>query len=72
MPNKRAPGQKLVPIWMNEDFKAAIDACAENTGVSTAWLIRDAVYEKLKLMGHPIPKQITYAPARRGKGGKKK
>jgi hypothetical protein len=72
MPNQRAPGQKLVTVPMKEEFIAAIDSYVLDQGTTKAALIRDAVYEKITRMGLPVPKNVSYAPGRTGKGGKKK
>lgn len=72
MPNKRAEGQRPVLIPMKEEFVKIIDKYSESEGLSRSQLLRDAVYEKLESLGARVPKDVRYAPGRRGKGGKRK
>lgn len=71
MPGQRAPGQKLVPVPMTQEFIDTIDAALPRLGYSDrAKFIRDAVYEKLNRMGQRVPVELSIAPGRTAKGPK--
>lgn len=57
---------------MNEKFIEAIDEAVVSSGYSDrAKFIRDAIVEKLEIMGIKLPKEITSAPSKIGKGGRR-
>lgn len=73
MPNQRATGQKQVIVVMKEDFLHRIDANLESMGFSDrSQFIRTAVAEALARTGSAVPKELTVAPSRAGKGGRPK
>lgn len=73
MPGQRAPDQKAVLIMMRDAFIHEIDRLVPLCGYSDrSAFIRDAVYEKLESMGYKLPREISTAPARTGKGGRPK
>ncbi len=73
MPQQRAKGQKQVIVMMDEEFLNAIDSKLKEMGYDDrAGLIRSAIYEKLLNMGYKIPRELSTAPSRRGKGGRPK
>lgn len=71
MPNQRAHGQKQIPVMMKEDFVDTIDSALAQLGYTDrAKFIRDAVFEKLENSGIKLPREISLAPDRAGKGGR--
>ena len=73
MATLRTPGQKLLPIPASEKFIRELDAGVRECGyASRAQFIRDAIRDKLTAIGRPIPKELTLAPSRLGKGGKRR
>lgn len=65
MPNKRAEGQRLINVPMDEDFIEQIDGNLAALGYDNrSSFIRDAIVEKLIEMGVRVPRSITVAPAR--------
>ena len=64
--------QKPILFYVNEAFLTRIDKACEDSGRGRSQLIRDAVCCELERMGYKIPRSITGAPSRRGKGGPKK
>jgi hypothetical protein len=71
MPNQRAPGQKPVIVMMKEEFIAEIDGNLGKLGYGDrASLIREAVIEKMLRVGINVPKELSLAPYRTGKGGR--
>ena len=73
MATLRTPGQKLLPIPASEKFIRELDAGVRDSGyASRAQFIRDAIRDKLSSIGRPIPKELTLAPSRLGKGGKRR
>jgi len=70
MPNQRAPGQKLLPIAVDERFLRELDAGLARAGYrNRSQFIRDAIIEKLMRVGIPLPKELALPPHRIGKGG---
>ncbi|HEY0255960.1 MAG TPA: hypothetical protein VGC39_00850 [Candidatus Methylacidiphilales bacterium] len=71
MPSKRAPGQKPIIVMMKEEFIAEIDGNLGKLGYGDrASLIRAAVIEKMISLGIEVPKELSLAPSRAGKGGR--
>jgi hypothetical protein len=71
MPAQRAPGQKPIIVMMKEEFVAEIDGNLGKLGYGDrASLIRDAVIEKMIKLGIEVPKELSAAPSRAGKGGR--
>jgi hypothetical protein len=71
MPNKRAPGQKLLPIAVDERFLRELDAGLAQAGYhNRSQFIRDAIVEKLIRADVPLPKELAMPPNRFGKGGR--
>ena len=65
MSNQRAPGQKLINLYMSEEFIAEIDREMRLHGYSErSRFVRDAVYEKLRSLGIVLPAEISMAPSR--------
>ena len=71
MPAQRAPGQKPIIVMMKEEFVAEIDGNLGKLGYGDrASLIREAVIEKMIKLGIEVPKELSAAPSRAGKGGR--
>jgi Arc/MetJ-type ribon-helix-helix transcriptional regulator len=65
MPNKRAPGQKLLTLPAGEDFIRTIDKNLKSSGYSNrSQFIRDAIIEKLQRIGVPVDPSLAYSPDR--------
>ena len=65
VPNQRAPGQKLMPIPVDEQFLRELDAGLSRAGYQNrSQFVRDAIVEKLKRAGVSIPKELAMAPNR--------
>jgi len=70
VPNQRAPGQKLMPIPVDEQFLRELDAGLGRAGYQNrSQFVRDAIVEKLKRAGVSIPKELAMPPNRLGKAG---
>jgi Ribbon-helix-helix protein, copG family len=70
MLNQRAPGQKLLPIAVDEKFLRELDAGLTQAGYrNRSQFIRDAIIEKLIRLGVSLPKELALPPHRIGKGG---
>jgi Arc/MetJ-type ribon-helix-helix transcriptional regulator len=70
MPNQRAPGQKLLPIAVDEQFLRKLDAGLAQAGYrNRSQFIRDAIVEKLTRVGVSLPLELALPPHRIGKGG---
>jgi hypothetical protein len=70
VPNQRAPGQKLLPIAVDEKFLRELDAGLAQAGYrNRSQFIRDAVIEKLRRAGVSLPKELALPPHRTGKTG---
>ena len=70
MPNKRAPGQKLLTLPADEKFIAAVDVALRRCGYGNrSQFVREAIVEKLATLNVHVPRQIAAAPSRAGKGG---
>jgi hypothetical protein len=68
MPNQRAPGQKLLPIAVDEKFLRELDAGLPGAGYQNrSQFIRDAIMEKLMRAGIALPKELALPPNRFGK-----
>ena len=68
MPNQRAPGQKLLPIAVDENFLHELDAGLSQAGYrNRSQFIRDAIIEKLMRAGVALPKELALPPHRFGK-----
>ncbi len=68
MPNKRAPGQKLLTIAVDEKFLQELNAGLAQTGYrNRSQFIRDAIIEKLERANIPLSKQLGLPPHRTGK-----
>jgi hypothetical protein len=69
MPNQRAPGQKLLPIAVDEKFLRELDAGLVSAGYrNRSQFIRDAIIEKLLRANISLPKDLALPPHRIGKG----
>jgi hypothetical protein len=69
MPNQRAPGQKLLPIAVDEKFLRELDAGLAQAGYrNRSQFVRDAIIEKLVRANVPLPKELALPPHRIGKG----
>lgn len=70
--NQRSPGQKMIPVWMDEPLVQAIDkACSQSKPIRSRsefirWALVDYLREKCGLV---VPEESRYAPDRTGKGG---
>jgi len=70
VPNQRAPGQKLMPIPVDEQFLRKLDAGMVHAGYQNrSQFVRDAIVEKLKRAGISIPKRLAVPPPRFRKDG---
>jgi hypothetical protein len=70
MPNQRAPGQKLLPIAVDEKFLRELDAGLAPAGYrNRSQFIRDAIVEKLLRADIQLSKDLALPPHRIGKGG---
>jgi hypothetical protein len=68
MPNQRAPGQKLLPIAVDEKFLRELDAGLRQAGYrNRSQFIRDAIVEKLLRANITLPKELALPPHRMGK-----
>ena len=68
MPNQRAPGQKLLPIAVDEKFLRELDANLGPAGYrNRSQFIRDAIVEKLLRADISLPKELALPPHRMGK-----
>jgi hypothetical protein len=69
VPNRRAAGQKLLPIAVDEKFLRELDAGLAHAGYrNRSQFIRDAIIEKLTRAGIAVPKELALPPHRIGKG----
>ena len=69
MPNQRAPGQKLLPIAVDEKFLRELDAGLGPAGYrNRSQFIRDAIIEKLLRADIPLSRELALPPHRIGKG----
>src|ERR1039458_9629334 len=65
MPNQRAPGQKLLPIAVDEKFLRELDAGLAQAGYrNRSQFIRDAIIEKLLRADISLPKELALPPHR--------
>jgi hypothetical protein len=70
MPGARGSNQKLISLHVEEEL---YEAAEKSRGrVNRSQWIRDAIVEKLKREGIPLPEGIELAPDRAGKGGRPK
>jgi hypothetical protein len=68
MPNQRAPGQKLLPIAVDEKFLRELDAGLGRAGYrNRSQFIRDAIVEKLLRANIALPPDLALPPQRMGK-----
>jgi hypothetical protein len=68
VPNQRAPGQKLMPVPVDEQFLKELDAGLARAGYrNRSQFVRDAIVEKLKRAGFSMPKELALPPTRAGK-----
>jgi hypothetical protein len=69
MPNQRAPGQKLLPIAVDEKFLRELDAGLGPAGYrNRSQFIRDAIIEKLLRADISLSRELALPPNRIGKG----
>ncbi|GEM_PF-2093535 len=69
VPNKRAPGQKLMPVPVDDQFLEELHAGMKRTGYQNrSQFVRDAIVEKLKRAGVIIPPELAVPPQRFYKG----
>lgn len=69
MPNQRAPGQKFVGAFLDQEMLAALDkARTQNFPIMdrSTW-VREAIYAKLDAMQIHLPAHLVSAPDRTGK-----
>lgn len=70
MTTKRGTDQKLLPFAARAEFIAELDKALRKLKVTNrSQFIRDAIVEKLRLMGVKLPETLAAAPDRFGKGG---
>jgi hypothetical protein len=70
VPNQRAPGQKLLPIAVDEKFIRELNAGLPKAGYrNRSQFIRDAIVEKLTRAGVSLPRELAMPPHRMGKAG---
>jgi len=68
MPNQRAPGQKLLPIAVDEKFLRELDAGLAAAGYrNRSQFIRDAIIEKLLRADISLSRELALPPHRIGK-----
>jgi len=68
MPNQRAPGQKLLPIAVDEKFLRELDAGLGRAGYrNRSQFIRDAIIEKLLRANICLSPDLALPPQRMGK-----
>ncbi|HVU08255.1 MAG TPA: ribbon-helix-helix domain-containing protein [Verrucomicrobiae bacterium] len=68
MPSQRAPGQKLLPVAVDEKFLRELDAGLAQAGYrNRSQFIRDAIIEKLMRANVSLPKELALPPHRIGK-----
>lgn len=70
MANARAPGQKLLGFWSDQDFLDAIDRARGE--VNRSQFVRDCVERGLADAGILVPRSVVKAPDRAGKGRPRK
>jgi hypothetical protein len=69
MPNQRAPGQKLLPIAVDEKFLRELDAGLGPAGYrNRSQFIRDAIIEKLLRADISLSRELALPPHRIGRG----
>ena len=69
VPNQRAPGQKLMPIPVDEQFLRELDTGMGRAGYQNrSQFVRDAIVEKLKRSGVTIAKELAMPPVRHRSG----
>ena len=69
--NLRHSNQKLISISMNEKFIEKMDSTLFKMGYSDrSSFIRAAIVEKLQAAGVKVPRVLSLAPSRVGKGGR--
>jgi len=69
MPNQRAPGQKLLPIAVDEKFLRELDASLGAAGYrNRSQFIRDAILEKLSRADISLSPELALPPGRLRKG----
>jgi hypothetical protein len=70
MVNQRSPGQKLLPIAVDEKFISELDAGLVRAGYrNRSQFIRDAIVEKLMRAGVSVPAELAQPPRRIGRKG---
>jgi hypothetical protein len=68
MPNQRAPGQKLLPIAVDEKFLRELDAGLGPAGYrNRSQFIRDAIIEKLLRANISLSRELALPPHRIGR-----
>ena len=68
MPNQRAPGQKLLPIAVDEKFLRELDSGLAQAGYrNRSQFVRDAIIEKLLRSDVHLSKELALPPQRIGK-----
>ncbi len=68
MPNKRAPGQKLLSFPVDEKFAQELDSGLARAGCrNRSQFIRDAIIEKLERANIHLSKDLALPPPRLGK-----
>lgn len=60
----------MVNVKMRQDFLSALNDAVDQCGVDRSQFIRDAISEKLRLLGITLPPVISRAASRLGKGGR--
>lgn len=68
MPNQRGPGQKLMPVPVDNQFLRELHSGMKRAGYhNRSQFVRDAIVEKLKRAGFSIPKDLAVPRSRGGK-----
>ncbi len=65
MPNRRAPGQKLLPVPVDAEFQRELESGLARAGYrNRSQFVRDAIVEKLTRAGIVLPKELAFPPNR--------
>ena len=62
---ERGKDQRLLNLWMKEQFIREIDAAVEVSGAAgRSQFIRDAIAEKMRSIGVDVPDSLKGSPSR--------
>jgi hypothetical protein len=68
MPNQRGPGQKLMPVPVDDKFLRELHTGMKRAGYrNRSQFVRDAIVEKLKRAGFSVPKNLAVPRGRTAK-----